>query len=267
MGHPVSTFRLMLECGHGSHFAGRRAPQAEHVGRPGPARLLPRARRSAAHNLAQPGAVRDHRPDRPECHGDFADPRRMPGGGWDGLDHPLPSTGRSSAAVVRALDHPGIGRLRPGRDRHPASLRRLVLGWPGALGGAVGSRRAGRVHRARPRRPALRPSRHQPARAGMVAPDRGVVCHPCRCPTCHPILPLVFAGVTGVTWRLLRLDEPASSAWLDATLVGMAASQVDWGLHYWRSTPLRQALLLGCWPTYSSASSLPIGRDAWVARA
>jgi len=58
-------------------------------------------------------------------------------------------------------------------------------------------------------------------------------------------LPLVFAGVTGVTWRLLRLDEPASSAWLDATLVGMAAAQVDWGLHYWRVTPLRQALLLG----------------------
>jgi hypothetical protein len=58
-------------------------------------------------------------------------------------------------------------------------------------------------------------------------------------------LPLVFAGVTGVTWRLLRLDEPASSAWVDATLVGMAAAQVDWGLHYWRATPLRQALLLG----------------------
>ena len=58
-------------------------------------------------------------------------------------------------------------------------------------------------------------------------------------------LPLVFAGVTGVTWRLLRLDEPVSSAWLDATLVGMAAAQVDWGLHYWRATPLRQALLLG----------------------
>jgi hypothetical protein len=58
-------------------------------------------------------------------------------------------------------------------------------------------------------------------------------------------LPLVFACVTGVTWRLLRLDEPASSAWLDAFLVGMACAQVDWGLHYWRATPLRQSLLLG----------------------
>jgi hypothetical protein len=58
-------------------------------------------------------------------------------------------------------------------------------------------------------------------------------------------LPLAFASVTGVTWRLLRLDEPAASAWLDAVLVGMAASQVDWGLHYWPATPIRHALLLG----------------------
>jgi hypothetical protein len=58
-------------------------------------------------------------------------------------------------------------------------------------------------------------------------------------------LPLVFASVTGVTWRLLRLDEPAASAWLDAVLVGMAASQVDWGLHYWPVVPIRHALLLG----------------------
>ena len=58
-------------------------------------------------------------------------------------------------------------------------------------------------------------------------------------------LPLVFAGVTGVTWRLLRLDEPASSAWLDAALVGWAGAQVDWGLHYWPATPIRHALLLG----------------------
>lgn len=58
-------------------------------------------------------------------------------------------------------------------------------------------------------------------------------------------LPLVFAGVTCVTWRLLRLDEPAASAWLDAVLVGMAAAQVDWGLHYWPVTPIRQALLIG----------------------
>jgi hypothetical protein len=58
-------------------------------------------------------------------------------------------------------------------------------------------------------------------------------------------LPLVFAAVTAVTWRLLRLDEPASSAWLDAGLVGLAALQVDWGLHYWPATPVRHALLLG----------------------
>jgi hypothetical protein len=58
-------------------------------------------------------------------------------------------------------------------------------------------------------------------------------------------LPLVFLGVTFVTWRLLRLDEPATSAWVDAVLVGMAASQVDWGLHYWPVSPIRQALLIG----------------------
>lgn len=58
-------------------------------------------------------------------------------------------------------------------------------------------------------------------------------------------LPLVFAAVTFVTWRLLRLDEPAASAWVDAVLVGMAASQADWGLHYWPFTPVRHALLIG----------------------
>jgi hypothetical protein len=59
------------------------------------------------------------------------------------------------------------------------------------------------------------------------------------------LLPLVFVSVTCVTWRLLRLDEPAASAGLDALLVGMAASQVEWGLHYWPVTPIRQTLLIG----------------------
>lgn len=58
-------------------------------------------------------------------------------------------------------------------------------------------------------------------------------------------LPLVFAAVTAVTWRLLRLDEPASSAWQDAGLVGIGATQIDWGLHYWPATPIRHSLLLG----------------------
>jgi hypothetical protein len=58
-------------------------------------------------------------------------------------------------------------------------------------------------------------------------------------------LPLVFVAVSGVTWRLLRLDEPAASAWVDAVLVGIAAAQVDWGLHYWPVTPIRQSLLIG----------------------
>jgi Protein of unknown function (DUF5656) len=57
-------------------------------------------------------------------------------------------------------------------------------------------------------------------------------------------VPLVLASVTFVTWRLLRLDERASPAWVDAALVGLATSQVDWGLHYWPITPLRQALLI-----------------------
>lgn len=58
-------------------------------------------------------------------------------------------------------------------------------------------------------------------------------------------LPLTFVAITFVTWRLLRLEEPAASAWLDAALVGMAATQVDWGLHYWPLTPVRHALLIG----------------------
>lgn len=57
-------------------------------------------------------------------------------------------------------------------------------------------------------------------------------------------LPLVWITVTLIAWRLLRLDESAAPAGLDAFLVGLAAWQVDWGLHYWPLTPLRQSLLI-----------------------
>lgn len=58
-------------------------------------------------------------------------------------------------------------------------------------------------------------------------------------------IPIVMACSTAVAWRLLRLGVPNLSVWRYALLIGIVTTQLAWGLHYWPTSPLQQALILG----------------------
>jgi len=57
-------------------------------------------------------------------------------------------------------------------------------------------------------------------------------------------IPLVFLAATAVAWRLLLLERPRLESGIYASVIGVAAAQIAWGLHYWPITPLRSALIL-----------------------
>lgn len=58
-------------------------------------------------------------------------------------------------------------------------------------------------------------------------------------------IPIVMTCSCAVAWRLLRLGVPQSSVWPYALLIGFITTQLAWGLHYWPTSPLQQALILG----------------------
>ncbi len=58
-------------------------------------------------------------------------------------------------------------------------------------------------------------------------------------------IPLIFIAATAVAWRLLLLDGPRPTTFSYALVIGLAAAQIAWGLHYWPIAPLRSALVLG----------------------
>jgi hypothetical protein len=58
-------------------------------------------------------------------------------------------------------------------------------------------------------------------------------------------IPIVMVCGTAVAWRLLRLGVPQASVWRYALLSGFVTTQLAWGLHYWPTSPLQQALILG----------------------
>jgi len=58
-------------------------------------------------------------------------------------------------------------------------------------------------------------------------------------------IPLIFLAATSVAWRLLLLDGPRPGTLAYAFVIGLAAAQIAWGLHYWPIAPLRWALMLG----------------------
>lgn len=58
-------------------------------------------------------------------------------------------------------------------------------------------------------------------------------------------IPLVFLVSAAVAWRLLLLQQPRSPAVVYSLLIGLMVAEVAWGLHYWRLTPIRNALILG----------------------
>lgn len=58
-------------------------------------------------------------------------------------------------------------------------------------------------------------------------------------------IPIVMVCSSAVAWRLLRLGVPQSSVWRYALLSGFITTQLAWGLHYWPTSPLQQALILG----------------------
>jgi hypothetical protein len=55
-------------------------------------------------------------------------------------------------------------------------------------------------------------------------------------------LPLVFVATTGVTWRLLRLEQMHGPAWPYALILGWIGTQLAWGLHYWPVAALQEGL-------------------------
>jgi hypothetical protein len=58
-------------------------------------------------------------------------------------------------------------------------------------------------------------------------------------------IPIVMACSSAVAWRLLRLGAPKLRVWRYALLIGFVTTQLAWGLHYWPTAPLQQALILG----------------------
>ncbi len=58
-------------------------------------------------------------------------------------------------------------------------------------------------------------------------------------------IPIVMVCSSAVAWRLLRLGVPQVPVWRYALLIGIVAAQLAWGLHYWPTSPLKQALILG----------------------
>lgn len=58
-------------------------------------------------------------------------------------------------------------------------------------------------------------------------------------------VPLVMASSMSVAWRLIRLGDPAKSAWQHGAIIGLIAAEIAWALHYWWIPPLREALVLG----------------------
>jgi hypothetical protein len=57
-------------------------------------------------------------------------------------------------------------------------------------------------------------------------------------------VPLVFLAATAVSGRLLTFATRRGQAWTLAAVVGAVTAQIGWGLHYWRITPVQEALIL-----------------------
>ena len=58
-------------------------------------------------------------------------------------------------------------------------------------------------------------------------------------------VPILLIGSSAVSWRLLRLGAPQVRVLRYALLIGIVTAQLSWGLHYWPTSPLKQALILG----------------------
>ena len=58
-------------------------------------------------------------------------------------------------------------------------------------------------------------------------------------------IPLILAASAVVAWRLLRLAQIKNTAVRFALLISGTTAQIAWGLHYWPTPPLREALILG----------------------
>jgi hypothetical protein len=57
-------------------------------------------------------------------------------------------------------------------------------------------------------------------------------------------VPLILLVTSGIVWRLSNMHEEASTARLDAVLIGLLISQFAWALHYLPILPLRESLTL-----------------------
>ncbi len=57
-------------------------------------------------------------------------------------------------------------------------------------------------------------------------------------------VPLVFLASAAVAGRLLTFTTPRGQAWMQAGVLGALTAQIGWGLHYWRVTPVQEALSL-----------------------
>jgi hypothetical protein len=57
-------------------------------------------------------------------------------------------------------------------------------------------------------------------------------------------VPLVFLSASAVAGRLLTFATARKQAWVQAGVIGVVTAQIGWGLHYWRVSPVQEALLL-----------------------
>lgn len=57
-------------------------------------------------------------------------------------------------------------------------------------------------------------------------------------------VPLIFLAAAAVGGRLLTFTTPRRQAWIQAGVLGALTAQFGWGLHYWRVTPVQEALIL-----------------------
>jgi hypothetical protein len=76
-------------------------------------------------------------------------------------------------------------------------------------------------------------------------------------------VPLLFAAIGLICWRLLRLDRTRKPIWPYAVTAGWITAQLAWGLHYWPLRPIPAALLLGL----AGYVSIGLGRAHLLGRA